>query len=58
MPLGPAELKQFAVKYTAAWCSQNAASVAAFFAEDGSLKINEGDPSSAGLRSRKPPKAS
>ena len=39
------KLKEFAAKYTAAWCSQNASSVASFFAEDGSLKINNGDPS-------------
>ena len=39
------ELKEFATRYTAAWCSQDAASVAAFFAENGSLKINAGDPS-------------
>jgi steroid delta-isomerase-like uncharacterized protein len=36
---------EFATKYTAAWCSQNAASVAAFFAEDGSFKINDGNQS-------------
>jgi ketosteroid isomerase-like protein len=35
-------LKEFAKKYTAAWCSQNAASVASFYAENGSLKINDG----------------
>jgi hypothetical protein len=40
-----ATLEEFGRKYTAAWCSQNAASVAAFFAEGGSLKINEGPPS-------------
>jgi hypothetical protein len=45
MPMDATQLRQFAVKYTAAWCSQNAASVAAFFAEDGSLKINAGTPS-------------
>lgn len=39
------KLKEFATKYTAAWCSQNAASVAAFYAENGSLKINNGTPS-------------
>jgi uncharacterized protein (TIGR02246 family) len=38
-------LRIFATKYTAAWCSQNAASVAEFFAESGSLKINNGAPS-------------
>ena len=32
-------------KYTAAWCSQNPASVARFFAEQGSLTINGGAPS-------------
>jgi len=39
------KLSEFATRYTAAWCSQNAASVASFFAEGGSLKINEGSPS-------------
>lgn len=38
------ELNAFATKYTAAWCSQNAASVAAHYAADGSLKINTGEP--------------
>jgi hypothetical protein len=38
-------MKDFATRYTAAWNSQNPASVAAFFAENGSLKINEGAPS-------------
>ena len=37
-------LHEFATHYTAAWCSQHAASVAAFFAEQGSLKINDGVP--------------
>ena len=40
-----AELRNFAERYTAAWCSQNPASVAEFFAEDGSLTINDGTPS-------------
>ena len=39
-----AVLKEFAIRYTAAWCSQQAASVAAHFAEQGSLKINAGAP--------------
>ena len=38
------ELIDFATRYTAAWCSGNAASVAAFFAPSGSLKINDGNP--------------
>ncbi|MFO7589108.1 MAG: SMP-30/gluconolactonase/LRE family protein [Gemmatimonadota bacterium] len=41
----PDDLEGFARDYTAAWCSQDAASVAAFFAEDGSLRINDGEPS-------------
>ena len=39
-----ASLPDFAARYTAAWCSQNAASVAAFFARHGSLTINSGKP--------------
>ncbi len=39
------QLTEFAKRYTAAWCSQNAASVSAFYTEDGSLKINDGIPS-------------
>ena len=38
-------LSQFATEYTAAWNSQNPARVAAHYAEDGSLKINDGTPS-------------
>lgn len=37
-------VRQFAARYTAAWCSQNAASVAEFFSERGSLTINDGLP--------------
>jgi hypothetical protein len=55
------KLNEFAIRYTAAWCSQNAASVASFFAEGGSLKINaetpwaHGDHSSgAGIHDRLP----
>jgi hypothetical protein len=39
------KLNDFATRYTAAWCSQNAANVAAFFSPAGSLQINEGSPS-------------
>ena len=38
-------LREFATRYAAAWCSQNAASVAAFFSPEGSLRINDGAPS-------------
>jgi uncharacterized protein (TIGR02246 family) len=37
-------LRDFAERYTAAWCSRNAASVAAFFAPGGSLTVNDGVP--------------
>ena len=44
-PMDSATLNEVATRYTAAWCSQNAANVASFFAEGGSLQINEGSPS-------------
>ena len=37
-------VREFAERYTAAWCSQDPAKVAAFFAPDGSLTINQGVP--------------
>jgi len=37
-------LRDFATRYTAAWCSQDANSVAAFFSPSGSLSINDGAP--------------
>ena len=40
----PANLRDFAVRYTAAWCSQNAANVGAFYSADGSLTVNGGTP--------------
>jgi predicted ester cyclase len=40
----PPKLNDFATRYTAAWCSRNAASVASFFAGQGSLKVNDGSP--------------
>lgn len=36
----PVQLRDFARRYTAAWCSREAASVAAFFAPEGSLSVN------------------
>ena len=38
------ELRDFAGRYTAAWCSGNPASVAAFFSSDGSLRVNDDPP--------------
>jgi predicted ester cyclase len=37
-------LSEFAKCYAQAWCSQKPESVAAFFAENGSLKVNDGPP--------------
>jgi len=45
MPLDDAALRAFATRYTAAWCSQDATSVAAFFSPNVSLTINDGTPS-------------
>jgi len=42
---GGVNLRDFATRYAAAWCSQNAASVASFYAPQGSLTINQGKPS-------------
>ena len=38
------DLRNFAGRYTAAWCSQDPASVAAFFAPEGSLRVNDDEP--------------
>jgi hypothetical protein len=43
-PMDAMRLQEFGRRYTTAWCSQNAASVATFFSEKGSLKINTGSP--------------
>jgi uncharacterized protein (TIGR02246 family) len=42
--LDPTRLRDFARRYTAAWCSQDPAQVASFFSPDGSLKVNDGAP--------------
>ena len=39
-----AEITEFAKRYAKAWSSQNPESVAAFFAERGSISINNGPP--------------
>jgi uncharacterized protein (TIGR02246 family) len=41
--MSPNELGEFATRYTAAWCSHDADAVASFFAEDGSITVNDGD---------------
>jgi predicted ester cyclase len=42
--LVPDELRRFAVRYTAAWCSQDAASVASCYSGNGSLTVNDEAP--------------
>lgn len=39
------KLTNFATRYAAAWSSQNPASLASFYAENGSLTVNGGTPS-------------
>ncbi len=41
---GQTRLREFAQRYTAAWCSRDASSVARFFSPRGSLTINGGTP--------------
>jgi predicted ester cyclase len=38
------DLRDFVRRYTAAWCSQNPASVAAFYSPNGLLSVNDGAP--------------
>lgn len=40
----PVDLTEFAKRYAAAWCSQKPERVAEFFAENGSLTVNDGPP--------------
>ncbi|HEX3322872.1 MAG TPA: nuclear transport factor 2 family protein [Terriglobales bacterium] len=40
----PTKLREFATRYTAAWCNQDPAAVAAFFSMSGSLTVNHGKP--------------
>ncbi len=44
MHTDPTKLRDFAARYTAAWCSHDPASVAAFFSPDASLTVNHGTP--------------
>ena len=38
------KLESFGIKYAGAWCSQKADSVASYFANNGSLTVNNGSP--------------
>jgi steroid delta-isomerase-like uncharacterized protein len=44
-PMTQTKLTDLAARYAAAWSSQNPASLASFYAEDGSLTVNAGAPS-------------
>jgi uncharacterized protein (TIGR02246 family) len=44
LPHDLTKLREFAARYTAAWCSHNATQVAAHFSAQGSLTINRGAP--------------
>ena len=44
MKTDPIALRNLALRYTAAWCSRDAASVAAFYSPGGSLTVNDGAP--------------
>ncbi|HUE42709.1 MAG TPA: ester cyclase [Candidatus Sulfotelmatobacter sp.] len=44
MKKNPKDLQDFAARYTAAWCSRDAARVAEFFAPDGNLSVNANAP--------------
>jgi predicted ester cyclase len=43
--MNQAQLTDFATRYAAAWSSQNPDSLAAFYSEGGSLRVNAGAPS-------------
>jgi hypothetical protein len=45
MTPAPDQLREFARRYTDAWCSQDPTRVAEHYAPEGSLTINEGPPS-------------
>src|SRR5690242_8034344 len=42
--LDTSSLLDFAARYTAAWCSRDAQKIASFYAESGTLAINDGAP--------------
>ena len=44
MKIEPAQLRDFATRYTAAWCGKDPAGVAAFYSPNGSLSVNGAAP--------------
>jgi hypothetical protein len=47
MLIDPLKIRDFAVRYTTAWCSQNPSNVAELYSQDGSLTVNH-DPAAVG----------
>jgi len=45
MPMTQDQAEDFGTRYTAAWCSHDPEAVASFYAPDGRIVINDGDPS-------------
>lgn len=45
MSMSPEKAKLMAENYSKAWCSHNPQAVASFYAEDGRIVINDGEPS-------------
>lgn len=45
MPISQSQAEELGRKYTEAWCSRDPNAVAAFYAPDGRIVINDGDPS-------------
>ncbi len=50
MTISPGAVEQMAQDYTAAWNSKSAEAVASFYAEDGEIVINRGEPWSGRAR--------
>jgi ketosteroid isomerase-like protein len=44
MQTDTAKMRDFAARYTAAWCSQDPAAVATFFSPGAALEVNNGTP--------------
>jgi len=53
MKMDAGELRDFAERYTAAWCSQDPERVAAFFSTSGSLTVNGGAPAAGAGQQRR-----
>lgn len=44
-PMDSTDLTEFATRYAAAWSSQDPATLASFYADNGSITVNDGEPS-------------